>query len=210
MTTQNSRPWLFGNQHAKGKHHKLAEITKQRIAKSKCKGSFINCSYCSKPKWFRPYLIKRNKRYFCSKNCTYKFFSGDRATCVGKVYTAEERLKASLRQRGNLGSGWKGGVTKLQKLIRNSLKYRQWRSDIFTRDEFHCQWCTSTTRDINADHIIPFSVLLQKHEITTLEGALECEELWNLNNGRTLCFECHKTTSSYGNNCLRSFQLDLI
>jgi len=31
-----------------------------------------------------------------------------------------------------------------------------------------------------------------------LEQAVNCEELWNINNGITLCKECHKKTDSYG------------
>lgn len=29
------------------------------------------------------------------------------------------------------------------------------------------------------------------------EDALMCEEFWNLNNGRTLCKNCHKLTDNY-------------
>ena len=29
--------------------------------------------------------------------------------------------------------------------------------------------------------------------------ALECKLIWEISNGRTLCFECHKKTDTYGN-----------
>jgi len=34
--------------------------------------------------------------------------------------------------------------------------------------------------------------------INSLEEALNCEELWNVNNGRTLCRKCHNKTKTYG------------
>lgn len=29
------------------------------------------------------------------------------------------------------------------------------------------------------------------------EDAINCEELWSINNGRTLCIDCHKKTNTY-------------
>jgi len=88
---------------------------------------------------------------------------------------------------------WKGGITPLIEQLRHSFKYRQWRSDIFTRDNFTCQDCGDNKGgNLEAHHKKSFSSILQKYEITTLEEALNCEELWNINNGITLCEDCHK------------------
>ena len=32
----------------------------------------------------------------------------------------------------------------------------------------------------------------------TKEEAIKCNELWDINNGRTLCHPCHRTTDTYG------------
>lgn len=32
----------------------------------------------------------------------------------------------------------------------------------------------------------------EENNIKTLEDAENCEELWNINNGRTLCRNCHR------------------
>ncbi len=81
--------------------------------------------------------------------------------------------------------------------LRSCIKYRQWRSDVFERDNYTCQFCGDRGGRIEADHIKAFSLILIENKVNTLDGGLECEELWNINNGRTLCKDCHKTTDNY-------------
>jgi len=95
------------------------------------------------------------------------------------------------KNKGERNSQWKGGVTILKERLRDSFEYRQWRSDVFTRDRFTCTTCGHTGSGLQAHHIIPFSVLMQKYEITIIEQAIQCDELWNINNGLTLCRDCH-------------------
>lgn len=60
----------------------------------------------------------------------------------GKLYGKfNTPFKVGIRRLGEKAGGWKGGKTKLSQLIRRSFNYRQWRSDIFTRDLFTCQLC---------------------------------------------------------------------
>ena len=89
---------------------------------------------------------------------------------------------------------WKGGITPVLLQIRHSLKYRQWRSDIFTRDNFTCQECGANHCWIEAHHIKEFSIIIEENNIKTLDQALNCEELWNINNGITYCRKCHDKT----------------
>jgi hypothetical protein len=87
---------------------------------------------------------------------------------------------------------WKGGVTTLYNKIRRCFEMRQWRSDIFTRDNFTCQICGDKNGgNLEAHHIKEFSKILSERNIKTFDEALLCEELWNLNNGITLCEKCH-------------------
>lgn len=96
------------------------------------------------------------------------------------------------RNLGEKNPSWKGGVTPLNQLIRHSFKNRQWISDVFTRDKFICQICGyDGGRILNAHHIKPFSVLVEEYKIKTYGDAMSCEELWNINNGITLCKNCH-------------------
>ncbi len=87
---------------------------------------------------------------------------------------------------------WKGGKTNLRNQIENLIQYRQWRSDIFTRDNFTCQKCEIKGGYLHAHHKKTLSKIIEEYQIKTLEQALNCEELWNINNGITLCKECHK------------------
>lgn len=99
--------------------------------------------------------------------------------------------------RGEESPFWKGGQGLVEE-IRKCFMYRQWRSDIFTRDDFTCQMCGQKGGDINADHIDPFVLIIKRNNIKTIFDALACQELWNINNGRTLCVKCHRTTKTYG------------
>lgn len=91
---------------------------------------------------------------------------------------------------------WKGGTTKLRTNIMGMFEYRQWRSDIFTKDNFTCQDCLIRGGDLEVHHIKPISVIIEEYHLKTLEEARNCAELWNTNNGITLCKECHRKTFS--------------
>lgn len=103
-----------------------------------------------------------------------------------------------LGKKGSKSPNWKNGKTDLRRMIESLFEYRQWRSDIFTRDNFTCQKCTKRGGKLNAHHIKAFSKIISENNIKTVEQALNCEELWNINNGETLCEECHKQTDNYG------------
>ena len=104
---------------------------------------------------------------------------------------------------GNKHWNWKGGTSSLRKEIRGSFEYRLWRSDCFRRDDFTCQECKIKGNRLVVDHIKPFVIIIAEYKITSLEKALNCEELWDINNGRTLCEDCHKKTNTYGLGALK-------
>ena len=113
-----------------------------------------------------------------------------------------------IKRPNNLGEKnhfWKGGKTKLSQQIRNSAEYSFWRKQIFERDNYTCQQCGRRTKKgdkviIEADHIYPFSKILDDYDITSIEEAISCEKLWDIENGRTLCRDCHKNTETWGIN----------
>lgn len=94
--------------------------------------------------------------------------------------------------------------TSLYKQIRNCSQYKAWRKAVYDNDNYTCVLCGSSKGgNLNADHIIPFAVLLKTFNITT-DNAHEAmtnarHPLWDMSNGRTLCVSCHRKTPTYGN-----------
>lgn len=80
----------------------------------------------------------------------------------------------------------KNPITPKNKLIRESQEYKLWRKAVFERDDYTCIWCGRKDKTIQSDHIKPF--------------AFFPELRFAIDNGRTLCRQCHKTTSTWGIN----------
>jgi len=125
-------------------------------------------------------------------------FTGERHPLYGTKASVETRKKLSLSHLGKTdkkSSNWKGGITPLVRQVRHCFKYRQWRSDVFTRDDFTCVFCGKRGCFIEVDHYpTAFAEIFYKNNIKSFDQASNCEEFWNINNGRTLCRECHDTT----------------
>ena len=91
-------------------------------------------------------------------------------------------------------------VNPFLKSVRETYKYRQWRSDNFTRDDFACIFCGKRGCELNVDHYpMRFIDIINEYKIDTIEKALACEKLLDINNGRTLCVDCHRKTDTWGN-----------
>ena len=110
---------------------------------------------------------------------------------LGKHWKCQKKHRQRIGKEGN---NWKGGKTKLQLRIRELKKYDIWRIKVFERDNWTCQYCRQRGCKMNAHHIEKFSKILDKYNIQMIEQAIECSELWNINNGVTLCEECHNLT----------------
>lgn len=109
---------------------------------------------------------------------------------IGKAHKGVRRPQQSLRQKGANSHLWKGGITPVNLLIRSSAEYKLWREAVFKRDDYMCIWCGLRSRRgikvyLHADHIKPFA------HFPALRFAID--------NGRTLCKDCHKKTDTYGN-----------
>lgn len=109
---------------------------------------------------------------------------------MGKKIPYQVCLKRSVSMKGK-NTKFKNGisVTPINKLIRDSLEYRLWREAVFKRDNYACIWCDSKSGNgkaviLNADHIKRFA------DYPELRFAID--------NGRTLCKDCHYKTDTYG------------
>ncbi len=123
---------------------------------------------------------------------TEKQLSTLRTNWIGRKHSEETKLKMSksmrgkphLKSRGANHPSWKGGITPINQKIRQSLEYVIWRRAVFERDNYTCIWCGDNRgHNLNADHIKPF--------------AYYPELRFAIDNGRTLCEPCHRTTDTY-------------
>ena len=109
------------------------------------------CQWCGDE--FKAYSLAVHK--FCSKRCAKKF-----------------------QFTGETNPNWKGGITPLNEIIRNSADYKIWRIGVFKRDDYTCQKCMVKGGRLEAHHIKPF--------------ATHPELRFDVDNGRTLCKDCHE------------------
>ena len=82
-------------------------------------------------------------------------------------------------------------------IVRSSYKYIQWRKAVLKRDNWICQECGKRGGDLEAHHKKPFVEIIRKHKIKTIEQAIICKELWDINNGHTVCIPCHKKVDAH-------------
>lgn len=131
------------------------------------------------------------------------FHTGRRRSEAHCKATSESNKRRGIRppsRRGTIPWNYSGVDVTIQEKIRNSFEYRQWRSDVFTRDNFTCQKCGKINNNLHAHHKKSFIKIIQENNIVTFEQALACAEIWNINNGETLCGKtCHKHNGSTEN-----------
>jgi 5-methylcytosine-specific restriction endonuclease McrA len=89
--------------------------------------------------------------------------------------------------------------TEINKRVRCSDIYKQWRQAIFIRDNFTCQDCRQVGGYFEAHHKKALSILIKEAKkylplLDLYEACLMYIPLWDLNNGITLCKKCHNKT----------------
>jgi hypothetical protein len=130
------------------------------------------------------------------------FRVGRKSEVIGKHWTLSDESKQNISLAGigkHVGANngmWKGGITKIDRLVRCMVEYKKWRSDVFQRDGWTCKTCGARGY-VTAHHIKSLHGILIENNIMDVFLARACIELWNTNNGVTLCEECHKLTDNY-------------
>ena len=65
---------------------------------------------------------------------------------------------------------------------------------IIEQDDYICQSCKKKGGKLEVDHFPKtFSEIFNQYKFKELEDAINCAELWDINNGRTLHQECHRS-----------------
>jgi len=162
----------------------------------KSKYGFKNCLECNIVIYHK---VKRDieRKKYCSHSCRAKYLS--------KQYTIdhmEKMWEACNTEESNIKKGNKGEnhpkYIKDRSKVKGRPRYEMsdWRKKVFERDDYTCKECGVKGGKLQADHILPYSLFE--------------EYRWDLDNGRTLCVDCHKKTDTYGNKVKKLKREDFI
>jgi len=187
------------------------------------------CLICGDEFEIYPYKIKKGIGICCSPKCQHKWqskyrrgknnpFYNKHHSEISKIkisesnkgrktkpFSKEHKEKIGLAFIGRTGKNhpaWKGDkcISPMRKRIWQSIKYQQWRQDIFIRDNFICQKCNQKGGDLEVHHHKKsFKNLLKEVKkylplLSLYEGAMIYSPLWDIKNGITLCKKCHNKT----------------
>jgi hypothetical protein len=101
----------------------------------------------------------------------------------------EEAITRGAKVRGENHYSWKGGITKLNKSVRQMTENRKWMDAVKARDG-KCVRCGST-ENLESHHIRSLSEMIDAFGIKSREDARNTAAVWDLLNGETLCVSCH-------------------
>lgn len=129
----------------------------------------VNCAECGISFMRQRSEVHRRKNSFCGFPC--------------------RNIGIAKRQSGDNSWLWRGGKTSEDKRLRNSYLVANWRKEVFKRDNYTCQICLKPSSklprsSLTADHIQPWSLFPELR--------------FDLDNGRTLCLDCHRKTDTWG------------
>lgn len=153
--------------------HKIIGISKK--TKEKIRRSLLGKNLGDKSPCWKPRNICESCKKIISRNAI---------CCI---------ICSGIRRRGKKAYNW-NPFSSVREKLRFCTKYHLWRSRVFKRDNWTCQNCGKQKCFVEAHHKTPFAKLLKKYKIKTLKQAFQCKSLWSIDNGKTLCSNCHDAT----------------
>ena len=123
--------------------------------------------------------------------------------------SGDKNVMFGVHRFGEDAPGFIDGRTPLVFSIRNLEEYKIWRNKIFKRDNYLCQKCgIKASGQLEAHHIKHFAEILSEFlreynqfspiedKETLIRLALSWKPFWEIDNGQTLCKDCHNITKS--------------
>jgi hypothetical protein len=83
----------------------------------------------------------------------------------------------------------------LRSLIEKSPIYRNWKKEVFKKYGKICQIC-GTKDNLEIHHRQSMYSILKNNNVDSVYKAIDCKELWDVENGIVLCSKCHKEMES--------------
>ncbi len=105
------------------------------------------------------------------------------------IYSEDCLKQMSKRMKlmtGEKALNWQGGISRAYKTGYNSIQYKEWRKNIFERDDYTCQDCGIHASEIG---------YLTAHHIKSWSEYPELR--FEISNGITLCEKCHSKIDKY-------------
>ncbi len=100
---------------------------------------------------------------------------------------SEYNKKEKPKQIGELNPNWKDGISLLNvnKHIRTTKEYKEWRLKVLERDGNKCRLCLSD-KELEVHHVVPLRWLVE-----------DDYELYEVENGVVVCLECHSKIDKF-------------
>lgn len=118
----------------------------------------MKCEKCDASIMRSLFRRKHSKHHFCSAACLFAW--------------------RSKSLRGQRSCNWKGGVSTERIAAMSRSEYREWRTEVFERDQFECKRCGQVGGKLHAHHVKEWAKF----------PALR----FDVANGETLCVSCHR------------------
>jgi len=211
---------ILGNNNPNFDNHKLAgrnnpNFKNDKTNNNKCISCDQKISFHAKrcPKCCYIALRKPEKIILC-KRCLKRISRGSKTELCRKChdivypkkYSEETKQKMRENFRGKKSHFYKDGRTSLVILIRNLLESKQWRNEVFKRDNYICQECGQYGGQLEAHHQKEFHIIFAEFlkeydqfspiddKETLVRLAMKYKSFWDINNGITMCRKCHDLT----------------
>jgi hypothetical protein len=132
------------------------------------------------PEWMRKSIAGRKGRV--------SSFKGKHHTIESRIKNSQTKKNSPLTPRGPKNPAWIDGLGEKRRgerlTFHQTLEYRLFREAVLKRDDYTCQICGKRGVRLHVDHIKSYR---KYPELRT-----------DINNGRVVCFPCHKETPNYG------------